>query len=446
MATTKIWAVKKRMDMVIDYATNEEKTILTNLADSLNTLYNYTTNKDKTEKQYFVTGINCTPEIAVDEMNLTKKQYGKDDKILAFHMEQSFVENEVTPEIAHKIGVELATEIWGDRFEVVVSTHLNTKHLHNHFVINSVSFADGKKYYDNLKNYALIRATSDSLCEEYGLSVLKEKACPKSKINYENFLKKKYENSNYYKDTKQDIDRAIAQAYSYNDFENILQKMRYKLTYRANKLSVCREGYKRNIRVERAYGEDYTINRITERIMTEKSPRVPFQEAYARRKYKANYSYSKMKTISNKYRSSIYRLYLYYCYKLKVFKKDDYKEPLTESQREDIRQMNRLSEEARFLQSRKIHTLEELSLYKKSVNTELETLETELYRVNQKLRTTSSDKKDLLENKSELQEKIRFLREEMRTCKSIKSRVPKIKENMKDNYDEKEREKNERSR
>jgi len=69
-----------------------------------------------------------------------------------------------------------------------------------------------------------------------------------------------------------------------------------------------------------------------------------------------------------------------------------------------------------------------------------------LYRVNQKLRTTSSDKKDLLENKSELQEKIRFLREEMRTCKSIKSRVPKIKENMKDNNDEKEREKNERSR
>lgn len=69
---------------------------------------------------------------------------GKTDRILAFHGEQSFKEGEVTPELAHEIGVRLANEMWGDRFQVVVTTHLNTDHIHNHFVLNSVSFKDGK--------------------------------------------------------------------------------------------------------------------------------------------------------------------------------------------------------------------------------------------------------------------------------------------------------------
>lgn len=445
MATTKIWAVKTRMDVTINYATDEKKTTLEIEKDPLKDVYNYAVNSSKTEKQYFVTGINCTPAIALEEMRITKKFYGKEDKILAFHAYQSFAKGEVTPQKAHEIGIKLAEEIWGDRFQVIVTTHLNTNCLHNHFVINSVSYIDGKKYYDNRENYALIRATSDALCEENGCSTIKEKPCPKSKINYENFLKNKYQNSNYYKDTKQDIDRAIGQAYSYEDFENILKKMGYTLTYRANKLSVCRDGYKRNIRVARAYGDDYTIERITERTMTEKMPRVPFQEAYNRKKYFSKNRIINRQIIENKHRSDLYRLYLYYCYKLKVFKKDDYKEPLTESQREDVRQMNRISEEAKFLQSRKLYTLEELLLYKETVNSEFENLNRKLANINRSLRIGTSDKTDLLNEKSETADKIRFLREEMKTCKSIQNRIPKIKENIKEN-NEKERERIERSR
>ena len=107
-----------------------------------------------------------------------------------FHAFQSFAKGEVTPEIAHEIGVKLAQELWGDRFEVVVTTHLNTNCIHNHFCLNSVSFKDGKKYYDNHSTYALMRATSDRLCEEYNLSVLQEKKCEKSKIDYSKFYKK----------------------------------------------------------------------------------------------------------------------------------------------------------------------------------------------------------------------------------------------------------------
>ena len=171
MATTKIWKVQKRLDKVISYATNEEKTKNNhseygiNNCDSIMQVMNYATNPDKTEKQFYTTGINCEVKEADKQMQFVKIIYGKENGILAFHAYQSFNEGEVTPEIAHEIGVKLANEMWGDRFQVVVSTHLNTKHLHNHFVINSVSFKDGKKYYSNLTNTALLRKTSDEICE-----------------------------------------------------------------------------------------------------------------------------------------------------------------------------------------------------------------------------------------------------------------------------------------
>ena len=136
--------------------------------------------------------------------NFNKDKYSKNNKIVAFHGYQSFAEGEVTPEIAHEIGVKLAEEMWGDKFEVVVSTHLNTNHIHNHFVLNSISFKDGKKYYSNLENTALLRKTSDDICDEYGLKVLNEKTC-KSGINFENFYKKSLSNTDYYKFAKEDI-------------------------------------------------------------------------------------------------------------------------------------------------------------------------------------------------------------------------------------------------
>ena len=112
----------------------------------------YASDEYKTEKRLYVSGVNVTPDTAKDKMQQTKLRYGKTDGIIAFPAIQSFKPGEVTPELAHKIGVEFAKEMWGDRFEVLIATHLNKEHLHNHFVINSVSFVDGKKYYDNTAN------------------------------------------------------------------------------------------------------------------------------------------------------------------------------------------------------------------------------------------------------------------------------------------------------
>ena len=191
MATTKIWKVESRIDNAINYIKNKDKTknecyeFGMDKFENVRDVLMYATNADKTEKQFYVTGINCKVENAAKEMEFVKIINGKTDGILAFHGEQSFKDGEVTPELAHEIGVRLANEMWGDRFQVVVTTHLNTDHIHNHFVLNSVSFKDGKKYYSNRENTALLRKTSDELCEEYGLSVLEEKTC-KSGINFEN--------------------------------------------------------------------------------------------------------------------------------------------------------------------------------------------------------------------------------------------------------------------
>ena len=139
MATTKIWDIQSRLDNVIDYVVNEKKTN----ADSyynLHRVVEYAKASYKTEEQLYVTAINCSEDNVVQEMMETKKIFDKEDKILGYHAFQSFCEGEVTPEVAHKIGIKLAEELWGDRFQVVVTTHLNTNHIHNHFVLNSVSF------------------------------------------------------------------------------------------------------------------------------------------------------------------------------------------------------------------------------------------------------------------------------------------------------------------
>lgn len=225
----------------------------------------YVSNSNKTEEKLYVSGINCSVNTAYEEMMLTKNHFNKKYGIIAFHSYQSFKESEVTPELAHNIGIRLAEEMWGDRFQVVVATHLNTNHIHNHFVINSVSFLDGKRYYDTRTTYAELRRLNDLICQEYNLCYMEEKKT-KSGINYLNYQIKS-NNGNYSKQTKQDVDIAIALSNSFDEFMKVLRNMNYEVIVRANKLSVRNLDYKRNIRIERQFGEDYTIENINKQIL-----------------------------------------------------------------------------------------------------------------------------------------------------------------------------------
>ena len=454
MATTSLWKVVKRMDHVINYAKCKDKTknieFKNNyeiIVDDLRNVIDYARNSNKTEKEYFVTGINCEPNSAYEEMQDTKKYYNKEDKILAFHAYQSFKEGEVSPELAHKIGVQLANEMWGDRFQVIVTTHLNTNHIHNHFVLNSVSYLDGKKYYSNRANTGRLRHISDEICNEYGLSVLEEKICNKSKINFGNYYKKSLYNDNYTNNAKRDLDLAIRQAYSYDDFLYLMKRLDYEVTIRANKISIRKEPYKRNIRIERRYGEAYSIENIKKRILEEQAVRVPFIEnVYNYRN--VNYPFAKRhKRAKTK---GFIALYYHYCYLLKVFPNNVIQQKLPASIRADVSRMEELSNEAKFLYMNNIKTLDNLLNYRDETIYKINELLSQRERLwaKRKLSKDENESHKIAENISSLNDKIIKLRKKVEMCEDIKSRVLKIDHNLDelDKQEELEKETKEKKR
>lgn len=437
MATTKLWKVENRLDNVVNYASDKSKTENKNYQkkniNSIFELLDYTTNPDKTEKQFFITGINCELDTAVKQMAQTKKKFNKDkysknNKIVAFHGYQSFAEGEVTPETAHEIGVKLAEEMWGDRFEVVVSTHLNTNHIHNHFVLNSVSFKDGKKYYSNFENTALLRKTSDDICDEYGLKVLEEKTC-KSGINFENFYKNGLSNSDYYKFAKEDIDYAINHSWTYKEFLKKLKDMGYEMYFRAEKISIRRYPHKRNIRIERAFGEQYSIENIKNKICS----RYPNREEVIKPKTYIGRLYLKgsLKKLSKP--KGFKALYLYYCYLLKVYPKKNIEYKLTPAMREEVRKMDEYSNEIRLLNKYNITNSDELNDCKTNLNGQLSDLIRQRNNLYYKRQNIADN-----ENKEEINKEIEMvsnditkIRYEIKLCNQIKVRVPEIKEQIK---------------
>ena len=264
MAYCKIKSVKNNLKRVIDYVANSEKTD-EDIYLELHKELNYVAKGSKTENKLYVDGINCDPTRAREEFIKIKERFNKTKGIIAFHAIVSYKPGETTPDEAHSVGIEIANQMWGDRFQVVVATHLDREHLHNHFIINSVSMVDGKRYYDTRTSYAEFRRHCNQICKEHNLSYMEEKKT-KSGINYLNYQKKS-DQSNYSKQTKSDVDMAIAIAASYPEFITILENMNYEVTERANKLSVRDLEYNRNIRIERRFGEDYTIENIKKQIL-----------------------------------------------------------------------------------------------------------------------------------------------------------------------------------
>lgn len=135
---------------------------------------NYIRRKDKTlwGDRQLVSGWNCVAQSAYDEMMTTKRQQGKTDGRMFYQFVQSFhPEEAVTPEEVHAIGLELAQRLFPD-FEVVVATHVDADHLHNHLIVNSVSCTDGHKLHQNAADLQRQRQISDQICEAHGLTVL----------------------------------------------------------------------------------------------------------------------------------------------------------------------------------------------------------------------------------------------------------------------------------
>lgn len=148
----------------------------------------------KTECGVFESAIGCTLETAYRDMRANKERWGQMDGVQGYHLVQSFAEGELTPELAHRIGLELAERLLHGQYPAVVATHLNTHCLHNHIVWDSVAMDTGRKYRSSARTYYTgVRAESDRLCRQYGLSVIESPESERGKSSTENGWRSKME-------------------------------------------------------------------------------------------------------------------------------------------------------------------------------------------------------------------------------------------------------------
>lgn len=416
-----MWAVSGSLKKVLDYAENPEKTSLKDVLD-------YASDEAKTDQELFVTGINCEARNAYEMMSETKRQFGKSGKVVAYHGYQSFKEGEVTPEECHAIGVETARRLWGDRYEVLVTTHLNTEsHLHNHFVFNSVSFVDGEKFKFKTADIYALREVSDEVCKEFGKSVLENAPFRSNSQVYWIHRNGGLTHTDIVKD---DIDLAIAHSYNPQSF---VQNM-YDMGYRFNRSmyteqpSIFVPGRNKPIRLN-SFGADYTKKRIFERIAENRFTR-PKKIKYYFPLYRI---YGKRKPT---WADSLFALYktLLAILELMLAKPEEKQVPISPELRYEIQKLDKYIKQQEFLTVYKIETVEELSSFIGDFQAKMDNLLEQRKQLDNKIRRAASPeaKEDYKAERRKLSGQIAVVREDIATAKDIESdasRLVKVLEN-----------------
>lgn len=245
MAVTKTHPIKSTLKAAIDYICNPEKT----------------------DGKLLVSSYGCTAETADIEFAWTRRHSIDKGTHLGRHLIQAFEPGEVSPEKAHEIGMQLAKEILGGKYEFVLTTHIDKGHIHNHLIFNAVSFTDHKHYHSNKRSYHYIRRTSDRLCKEHGLSVIisgKDKG--KSYIEHQ----ASQTGTSYKAKLKTAIDRLIPTSTDFEDLLLRLQREGYEI--KRGKYVSCRASGQERFTRLKTLGIDYTGEAIAARIAGRSRP------------------------------------------------------------------------------------------------------------------------------------------------------------------------------
>ena len=451
MAVTSIWPIKGRIEKVINYACNPEKTSEASYdavsgMHAINDVIEYAADNLKTEHREYVTVLNCTSEkSAAREFVATKRLWHNEGGRACYHGYQSFREDEVDAKTAHEIGVALAKELWGERFQVVVATHCNTGHYHNHFVINSVSDVDGHKFYNSPDDYARMRAVSDRLCREHKLSIIRD---PSGKgKNYREWSADKNGNPTVRGTIRKDIDRAIAASTTEMDFIRVMTEMGYEIKTRGESGQPLKypgikpPGAKGYFRFHKL-GEGYSLDEVKDRIYRNIHKTDPFPEMEDKTA-EEKYSHYLEK---GKKASGIYRLYLYYCYELHIIEVHPaHLKRVSFAMRQDLQKLDKLDEQTRFLGRNGINTIDDLSKYREHASNDLDELtmrRTEL-RNELKRATRNGSEKTIQSIKDKITDattEMRRIRKELSMCDSIEQRSVQIEREMEE-IDNQEKEK-----
>ena len=467
MAVTSIWSIKGWIGKVINYAENPDKTkennegqIAENQSRStqgLNDVITYAVNAEKIRRrqsesmemelvgaaeelmEQYVSGVNCAPTTAREEMIAVKKRFGKEGGIVAFHGYQSFALGECTPAMAHEIGKKLAEELWGSQYQVLVATHLDkANHLHNHFVLNSVSFLDGKRYHRTNQDYRDMRKVSDRLCKEYQLSVVRQPEQGKGK-HYAEWQAEQDGKPSYHSMVKADVDEAIRKARTEKQFFFYLREKGYSFKFGTD-ITIRPEGRERGLKLKRNFGENYLLEAIRARILEENElpaeKKLPVQRYY---RIRVSGNFKQTRKIGG-----LRGLYLHYCYLLGILPKN--RPSISAKQvhvlfREDLLKLNTISKETKLLCHYHIDTAEQLFSLKDRLQKQMEHCVEERKHLRYKIRSDRPEEEiqEMKEQINVLTEKIGMLRKEAALCDGIAARSKVIEEKFKMVREEKEK-------
>ncbi|HEN6578546.1 TPA: relaxase/mobilization nuclease domain-containing protein [Streptococcus agalactiae] len=248
------------------------------IKSTLNLAISYIVNGEKTDEQILVSTHKCHQETAHTQFLRTRNDAGTNGTVLARHLIQSFLPGETTPEMAHRIGMELCKKILKNEYEFVLSTHIDKGHIHNHIIFNNVNMVTGKCYQSNKKTYHKIRYHSDKLCKENNLSVIDE-FYESYKKKYKTNGKSWYENEQAKKGTSWksrlqfDIDRMVKQSKDWEEFLKKMAELGYEIKH--GKHIAFKPKDKPKFTRAKIIGEDYTEERLKERIAEISSIKTP---------------------------------------------------------------------------------------------------------------------------------------------------------------------------
>jgi hypothetical protein len=442
VATTGFWPVKGKLKDVIEYARNPDKTTDPKyLDDDLFKALRYAGNDEKTDKAMYVDAINCPKKRAYEQMMTTKRRFGKMGGNVAYHGFQSFKTGEVSPEEAHAIGMETARRMWGDKYEIVVTTHLNTDNLHNHMVVNSVSFKTGRKFENHISDHYRLREISDSVCLEHGKSVLKD--APFYGGEKGAYWIHKNGGLTHRDILKRDIESVLKYSRNPEDFHRRLKALGYQIVRSADKyqhLSVKAPDWKKPIRLSSIGYTKEVINARFEQhrkdeffyIKMNNHPayrpkRYPLLELERQLNWEIEHSHNAGVVLVD--------VIFYIILQLLLLIKDQNAhqqkcQPLSPSIRMEVAKLHQLQKEYLLLTDNNIHSAQELFSFKDDISSQIKVLELERQGYRNQIRRCHSPEREMgLKDKcKDLSAKMKPLRDKLRTAESVIQRYPKLQQ------------------
>ena len=399
MAADKIVVIHNRLDRCIQYACNSAKT-------------------SRPERQ-LVDGVNCLPQTAFSEMRATKSRWGKTDGVQGYHIIHSYAPGEVTPEQAHTLGVEFARRLLGERYEVIVATHLDCAHLHCHIVFNSVSFVDGRKYQNKFHDYfGDIQETSNSVSRENDLSVITPKGKGK---HYAEWSAEQKGSPTIRSLIRRDMDAALAESFSLISFFALLKKQGYAVKRGPNitHTAVRPPGGSRFIRLD-SLGEGYTESDLIHRLRSGEA--VSPAPSLVPVPVKKHYAIHKGRLDRPRKLRGFRALYVRYMYLLGLRKSASHRKPVSFSIRAEVTKLEQYKRQFILLQKYRIETNDQLSMLTGALQADIDTLvsqRAELYRHKRR-------GEDVTTEIEAINNALRPIRRELRLCSQISAGIPHI--------------------